>query len=51
MGGMLADPVRAYPTLFGPNSSFGGETGVEWLTRYPYCLLYTSDAADESVPV
>ena len=44
MGGMLADPVRAYPTLFGPNSSFGGETGVEWLTRYPYALPMLANA-------
>ncbi|KAJ5161721.1 hypothetical protein N7492_007113 [Penicillium capsulatum] len=38
MGGMLADPVKSYPFLFGPNSSFGGETGVQWLERYPYSL-------------
>lgn len=38
MGGMLADPVKAYPRLFGPNSSFGGEHGVQWLEQYPYAL-------------
>lgn len=38
MGGMLADPVKSYPRLFGPNSSFGGETGVKWLEHYPYSL-------------
>ncbi|KAJ5917333.1 hypothetical protein N7466_010887 [Penicillium verhagenii] len=38
MGGMLADPVKSYPRLFGPNSSFGGENGVQWLERYPYSL-------------
>ncbi|KAI9367262.1 major facilitator superfamily domain-containing protein [Aspergillus egyptiacus] len=38
MGGMLSDPVRSYPRLFGPNSSFGGEHGVQWLMRYPYAL-------------
>ena len=38
MGGMLADPVKSYPRLFGPNSSFGGEHGVQWLERYPYAL-------------
>ncbi|KAL4970572.1 ASST-domain-containing protein [Aspergillus stella-maris] len=38
MGGMLSDPVRAYPTLFGPNSSFGGANGVQWLMHYPYAL-------------
>jgi MFS family permease len=38
MGGMLSDPVRSYPALFGPNSSFGGENGVQWLMDYPYAL-------------
>ncbi|PYH99729.1 MFS general substrate transporter [Aspergillus ellipticus CBS 707.79] len=38
MGGMLSDPVKAYPRLFGPDSSFGGANGVEWLIRYPYAL-------------
>ncbi|KAL3468048.1 ASST-domain-containing protein [Aspergillus heterothallicus] len=44
MGGMLADPVRSYPRLFGPNSSFGGENGVEWLMRYPYALPMLANA-------
>ncbi|CAI7666419.1 hypothetical protein N7533_009751 [Penicillium manginii] len=38
MGGMFADPVKSYPRLFGPNSSFGGENGVQWLEKYPYAL-------------
>lgn len=38
MGGMLSDPVQSYPTLFGPNSSFGGQSGVQWLMKYPYAL-------------
>lgn len=38
MGGMFADPVKAYPRLFGPNSSFGGADGVQWLEKYPYSL-------------
>ncbi|KAJ5901817.1 hypothetical protein N7495_002345 [Penicillium taxi] len=38
MGGLLADPVKSYPMLFGPNSSLGGENGVQWLERYPYAL-------------
>ena len=38
MGGMLADPVKSFPRLFGSNSSFGGENGVAWLERYPYAL-------------
>lgn len=44
MGGMLSDPVRAYPTLFGPNSSFGGENGVQWLMTYPYALPMLANA-------
>jgi MFS family permease len=36
LGGLLAHPVTAYPSLFGPNSTFGGEQGVPWLTKYPY---------------
>jgi hypothetical protein len=44
MGGMLSDPVRSYPALFGPNSSFGGEHGVEWLMRYPYALPMLANA-------
>ncbi|KAL4779622.1 ASST-domain-containing protein [Aspergillus varians] len=44
MGGMLSDPVRAYPSLFGPNSSFGGENGVQWLMNYPYALPMLANA-------
>ncbi|KAL4934259.1 ASST-domain-containing protein [Aspergillus undulatus] len=44
MGGMLSDPVRTYPTLFGPNSSFGGENGVQWLMKYPYALPMLANA-------
>ncbi|OJD18963.1 hypothetical protein AJ78_01075 [Emergomyces pasteurianus Ep9510] len=38
MGGVLADPVTSYPQLFGESSIFGGDTGVMWLTQYPYAL-------------
>lgn len=44
MGGMFSDPVRTYPTLFGPNSSFGGENGVQWLMTYPYALPMLANA-------
>ncbi|RAH44829.1 MFS general substrate transporter [Aspergillus brunneoviolaceus CBS 621.78] len=44
MGGMLADPVKAYPRLFGPDSSFGGANGVQWLIRYPYALPMLANA-------
>lgn len=36
LGGLLADPVHVYPSLFGPNSTFGGAKGVSWLTKFPY---------------
>ena len=52
LGGLLADPVTAYPTLLGPNSFFGGQHGVPWLIKYPYAaanllsaLLLFMDAA------
>ncbi|TQB75254.1 hypothetical protein MPDQ_003507 [Monascus purpureus] len=38
MGGMLSDPVKSYPRLFGPDSFFGGAQGVRWLIKYPYAL-------------
>ena len=38
LGGMLVDPVSSYPHLFGPDSTFGGPNGVQWMTRYPYAL-------------
>lgn len=38
LAGMLADPVHHYPFLFGEGSSFGGETGVEWMKTYPFAL-------------
>jgi len=38
LGGLLADPVAAYPTLFGPHSFFGGQHGVPWLIKYPYAM-------------
>ena len=44
MGGMLSDPVQIYPTLFGPNSSFGGQDGVQWLMTYPYALPMLANA-------
>lgn len=37
-GGLLSDPVRSYPGLFGPNSTFGGDQGVIWLSKFPYAV-------------
>src|SRR2546421_4298688 len=52
LGGLLADPVTAYPALFGDRSFFGGQHGVPWLIKYPYAaanllsaLLLFMDAA------
>lgn len=36
LGGLLADPVRSYPTVFGENSSLGGKDGVWWMNHWPY---------------
>ncbi|KAI9369766.1 hypothetical protein BJX61DRAFT_536166 [Aspergillus egyptiacus] len=38
LGGMLADPMRNYPHLFGPGSVFGGKDGVWWMERWPFAL-------------
>nr|POE49059.1 putative membrane protein [Quercus suber] len=38
LGGLLADPVHSYPSMFGPDSVFGGAKGVWWLTHWPYAL-------------
>lgn len=38
LGGILADPVRSYPGLFGDDSIFGGKNGVRWMKQWPYAL-------------
>ena len=38
VGGVLADPVASYPSLFGPDSVFGGREGVRWMKSFPYAL-------------
>jgi hypothetical protein len=37
-GGILADPINSYPSLFGPGSTLGGEKGVQWMVKWPYAL-------------
>lgn len=37
-GGLLADPVGSYPSVFGPGSALGGKDGVHWMTKWPYAL-------------
>ena len=39
LGGFLADPVHSFPNVFGPESIFGGEHGVWWMTHWPYALV------------
>lgn len=36
LGGLLADPVATYPSLFGPNTALGGKDGVSWMIKWPY---------------
>jgi MFS family permease len=36
VSGFITDPVVNLPSWFGPNSTFGGQTGVGWMQRYPY---------------
>jgi len=38
IGGVLADPAGAYPSIFGPGSPAGGESGVWWMMNWPYLL-------------
>ncbi|KAE8366209.1 hypothetical protein BDV27DRAFT_171071 [Aspergillus caelatus] len=38
LGGMLADPVKSYPQLFGPGSFLGGRDGVRWMLHWPFAL-------------
>ncbi|KAF2181058.1 MFS general substrate transporter [Zopfia rhizophila CBS 207.26] len=38
LGGILADPVGSYPSVFGPGSLIGGKDGVQWMTKWPYAL-------------
>ncbi|KAL5409973.1 hypothetical protein PMIN06_004943 [Paraphaeosphaeria minitans] len=38
LGGILADPVGSYASIFGPGSLFGGKKGVQWMVKSPYAL-------------
>ncbi|KKK27020.1 hypothetical protein ARAM_001128 [Aspergillus rambellii] len=38
IGGMLANPVKNYPHLFGPGSILGGKDGVWWMQQWPFLL-------------
>jgi MFS family permease len=38
LGGLLADPVKSYPHVFGSNSLIGGKHGVWWMKHWPYAL-------------
>jgi len=38
IGGVLADPVGSYPSLFGAGTFFGGKDGVWWMRQWPYAL-------------
>ena len=44
LGGVLADPAGTYPNVFGPDSIFGGKTGVRWMRFWPYLLPNLSSA-------
>ncbi|EFR05366.1 hypothetical protein MGYG_08377 [Nannizzia gypsea CBS 118893] len=38
MGGLLADPIGNYPSVFGPGSWLGGADGVSWMVKWPFAL-------------
>ncbi|KAM0795437.1 major facilitator superfamily domain-containing protein [Usnea florida] len=45
LGGLLSDPVKSYPRLFGNDSLLGGVNGVYWLKHWPYALPNITSAA------
>ncbi|KAF1935479.1 MFS general substrate transporter [Clathrospora elynae] len=38
LGGLLANPLASYPSVFGEGSMLGGKEGVQWMRRWPYAL-------------
>jgi len=38
LAGMLSEPFLRYRFLFGPGGTFGGDSGVLWLEKYPFAL-------------
>lgn len=38
LGGVLADPTKNFPHLFGAGGTFGGANGVGWMEDYPYAV-------------
>ncbi|EGD89284.1 hypothetical protein H112_02900 [Trichophyton rubrum D6] len=38
MGGLLADPISNYQSIFGPGSWLGGADGVSWMVKWPFAL-------------
>lgn len=34
----MADPIRTYPGIFGPNTVIGGKDGVAWMRYWPYAF-------------
>lgn len=38
LAGLFADPTVNLPKLFGPNSTFGGAEGVQWMKEYPFAV-------------
>ncbi|KAI1913367.1 hypothetical protein LOZ12_005024 [Ophidiomyces ophidiicola] len=38
LGGILADPIKTYPGIFGPGTLLGGKEGIWWMEKWPYAL-------------
>jgi hypothetical protein len=34
----MADPIRTFPGIFGPNTVIGGKDGVAWMRYWPYAF-------------
>ncbi|KAI1536852.1 UhpC Sugar phosphate permease [Pyrenophora tritici-repentis] len=55
LGGVLADPIASYPSLFGPNSTFGGKDDPclrfgHWLIRTLLCYPASRASGYTAVP-
>ena len=52
LGGILADPVLSFPSLFGPQGTLNlgnDPQGVAWLRKYPFALPTIANAASLAV--
>ncbi|WEW59517.1 hypothetical protein PRK78_004991 [Emydomyces testavorans] len=51
LGGILAEPAKSYPQVFGPGSLIGGKDGVWWMKQWPYALPNLISALFMIIPI